>query len=196
MKLKRLVSGILGLGLSFPVFADPGEELPVGPTAGSEETLPVGDEDAMDEAPVDVLAALEKIVGNMKDAERLLAELNAGRLQEQEAAVRGLEELIKSCADRDGSSSSDKRDSAADKSGRTPKDMNKDDSGAAARSGYDSHGSHVDRAVVERTADGTRWGNLPLRLREELSQSSDDLRSLRGSYSEKHHEYSKMLSQE
>lgn len=41
-----------------------------------------------------------------------------------------------------------------------------------------------------------RWGNLPDRLRDELSQAEDDFRNVKGTYREKLLEYSKILSQD
>jgi len=49
------------------------------------------------------------------------------------------------------------------------------------------------------TRDGelnAKWGNLPDKLRDELSQADDDFRSIKGDYREKLLEYSKIISQE
>ena len=137
MRWNLLLSGVLGLGLSFPAFADPGEELPEGPKGGGDEALPGSDEESMEEEQIDVLAELEKIVGDMKDAEQIIGSLGGWRAtdaqgnaieeakrlidaqdlqkkaieemsrifeggkKEQEAAVQGLEKLIKAAKEGD-----------------------------------------------------------------------------------------------
>ena len=40
---------------------------------------------------------------------------------------------------------------------------------------------------------GDRWGNLPDRLRDELSQAEEDFRSAKGEYRVRLSEYSKVL---
>ncbi|MEK7467289.1 MAG: hypothetical protein AAB074_07745 [Planctomycetota bacterium] len=136
MRWNLVLSGVLSLGLSFPAFADPGEEFPEGPK-GEEEALPGSDEEEMEEEQIDVLGTLETIVGDMKDAEKSLADINGwkatdaqgnaiddvkrlidaqdlqkkaiddmsrifeGGKNEQEAAVQGLEKLIKAAKEGD-----------------------------------------------------------------------------------------------
>jgi hypothetical protein len=97
MRWKLALSGVLGLGLSFPVFADPGEELPEGPKSGGDEALPGSDEESMEEEQIDVLGTLEGIIGKMKDAESTLAKLKDHQaVTEQGEVVKSEEELLKS----------------------------------------------------------------------------------------------------
>ena len=58
-------------------------------------------------------------------------------------------------------------------------------------------GSHDEGSSIVRDGDmREKWGNLPDRLRDELSQADDDFRSIKGDYREKLLEYSKIISQE
>ena len=120
MKLKLVMSGILGLALSAPAFADPGEDFPTGPKPETGEVLPGGDEKEMEEEQIDVVGILEGIVGKMKDAEQSLAITDiegaaeaAGKAAEkmskvfegsnknQTAAIQDLEKLIKAAKEGD-----------------------------------------------------------------------------------------------
>lgn len=41
-----------------------------------------------------------------------------------------------------------------------------------------------------------KWGNLPDKLRDELSQADDDFRAAKGQYGERLLEYSRIISRE
>ena len=97
MTWKLMLSGVLGLGLSFPAFADPGEDFPEGPKGEGEEALPGSDEEEMEEEQIDVLGTLEKIIEQMKNAESTLAKAKDHQaVTEQGEVVKSQEELLKS----------------------------------------------------------------------------------------------------
>lgn len=215
MRWKLVLSGVLGLGLALPACADPGEEFPEGSRAEDGEALPAGDEESME--PVDVLRTLEEVLMRMKNAEASLADagnakaivdegravddlaklLASGKL-EQAAAIRNLETLIEAARDSEGGASADSKASPTDGRKKGPPDgARSQNSGNPAKTGYTGTGSHEGSLQVDRDSGlNSRWGNLPARLREELSQADDDFRSLKGSYREKLFEYSKFMSQE
>lgn len=215
MRWKLVLSGVLGLGLALPGFADPGEEFPEMPPADDAEVLPDGDEESME--PVDVLRTLEEILLRMKNAEASLADagntkavVDEGRAidglskllangnLEQAAAIRNLETLIEAARDSEGGSSSDPKESRTDGRKQGPPDgARSQNSGNPARTGYTGTGSNDDSpSVIRDAALNARWGHLPARLREELSQADDEFRSVKGTYREKLFEYSKVMSQE
>lgn len=215
MRWKLVLSGVLGLGLALPACADPGEEFPEGPRAEDGEVLPAGDEESME--PVDVLRTLEEVLMRMKNAEASLADagnakaisdegraiddlaklLASGNL-EQAAAIQNLESLIEAARDSESSATADSKGSRKDGGRQGPPDgARSQNSGNPAKTGYTGTGSDEGFPRVDRDGElNARWGNLPVRLREELSQADDDFRSVKGSYREKLFEYSKFMSQE
>lgn len=97
MAWKPVLAVILGLGLTVPAAADPGEEFPEGPKADGEEGLPGGDEEAMEEEQIDVLGTLEGIIGRMKNAEESLAKAGAAKaVNEQGEVIEDANELLNS----------------------------------------------------------------------------------------------------
>ncbi|KAF0244911.1 MAG: hypothetical protein FD180_2132 [Planctomycetota bacterium] len=93
MRWNLVLSGVLGLGLTMPAFADPGEEFPDGPKVEGEEALPGSDEEEMEEEQIDVLGTLEGIIGKMKDAESTLAGANSWKATDAQGNV--IEEVKK-----------------------------------------------------------------------------------------------------
>lgn len=97
MAWKAVLAVILGLGLSVPAAAGPGEEFPEGPGPDGDEALPGSDEEAMEEEQIDVLGTLEAIIGRMKNAEQSLAKAGAAKaVNEQGEVIEDANELLKS----------------------------------------------------------------------------------------------------
>ncbi|MCE9581650.1 MAG: hypothetical protein K8T20_03940, partial [Planctomycetes bacterium] len=130
MRLKAILSGILGLALTGPTFGDP--------QAGGQESFPEGVEGVAEEPEVDVAAKLEEINEIMKQAERDLAGISDwratdaqgraidelsrmfdGARQRQDSAIQSLEQLIKAAAEKSGKTG-DKLDPSRTEKDRPP----------------------------------------------------------------------------
>ncbi|MCC6739206.1 MAG: hypothetical protein IT452_09175 [Planctomycetia bacterium] len=97
MAWRPVLAAILGLVLAVPAAADPGEEFPEGQKPEGEEVLPGSDEEATEEESIDVLGALEGIVGRMKNAEESLAKAGAAKaVNEQGEVIEDANELLES----------------------------------------------------------------------------------------------------
>lgn len=87
MTWKLVLSGVLGLALGFPAWAEPDEEFPEGPKPEEKEALPESDEEEMEEEQIDVLGTLESIIGKMKDAEDHLAKAGSWKATDAQGNV-------------------------------------------------------------------------------------------------------------
>jgi hypothetical protein len=92
MNWKIVLSGLLGVALSGPAWAED-EEFPEGPKADEKEEMPDSDEDEMEEEQIDIMGTLEGIIGKMKDAEDHLAK--AGSWKATDAQGNAIEEVTK-----------------------------------------------------------------------------------------------------
>jgi hypothetical protein len=111
----------------------------------------------------------------------------------QGKAIDALEALIKAAKDEEGSGTSGgRRPERRDEAGRRE---NPNPGKDQARESYNSRGVLEGKVVDRMSNPGEKWGNLPDRLREELSQAAGEFEGARGAYRDKLLRYSKVLGE-
>jgi hypothetical protein len=118
-----------------------------------------------------------------------------GGKKKQQGAVEDIEKLIKLAKECQGSCSGDKKQQASQKKQQQPKNQQTQKPSNPATQPYQPTGDNSDRPLEARAAElSDRWGNLPDKLRDELSQADDDFRNSKGEYGHRLKEYSKVMS--
>ncbi len=124
---------------------------------------------------------------------REMTKIFDGSKDGQSKAVEGIEKLIKAAKEQEGQGDPKKQGQKQKQPQKQPGQQKPKNPSNPATQPYNPSGDS-DSGARERTAELTdRWGNLPDRLREEISQADDEFRSTKGTYSEKLREYSRML---
>lgn len=123
---------------------------------------------------------------------REMTKIFDGSKDNQQKAIGEIEKLIKAAKEQQGQGQS--KQQQKQKQQQQPKDPKNSKSSNPATKPYDPSANTPDGISTERAANlGDKWGNLPDRLRDELSQAEDDFRNARGEYRAKLHEYFRVV---
>lgn len=124
---------------------------------------------------------------------REMTKIFDGSKDGQSKAVDGIEKLIKAAKEQEGKGDGKEQQKKKQQQQKQPGQQKPKNPSNPATQPYNPSGDG-DTGARERTAELTdRWGNLPDRLREEISQADDEFRSTKGTYAEKLREYSRLL---
>ncbi|MCC6739205.1 MAG: hypothetical protein IT452_09170 [Planctomycetia bacterium] len=123
---------------------------------------------------------------------REMTKIFDGSKDGQSKAVEGIEKLIKAAKEQQGQGQQQQQQKKKQQQ-KQPNQQQQNKSSNPAQRPYNPNGEG-DTGARERAAELTdRWGNLPDRLRDEISQADDEFRSTKGAYREKLMEYSRLL---
>ena len=124
---------------------------------------------------------------------REMEKIFSGSKDGQGKAVEGLEKLIKAAKEQQGQQEGKQQQKRDPKQQKQPGQQKPNKPGDPAKEAYNPTGN-PETGARERTSDlSERWGGLPDRLRDEISQADDEFRSTKGLYREKLMEYSRLL---
>ena len=124
---------------------------------------------------------------------REMSKIFDGSKDNQQQAIGEIEKLIKAAKEQQGQGQQSKQQQKQ-KQQQQPQDPKNSKSKDPATKPYPPSANTPDSLDVERAANlGDKWGNLPDRLRDELSQADDDFRNARGNYRTRLHEYFRVI---
>jgi hypothetical protein len=148
------------------------------------------------DAQGNAIEEIDKFV-NAKDLQekaiREMEKIFNGSKDGQGKAVEGLEKLIKAAKEQEGKGEGKQQQKKDPKQQKQPGQQKPNKPSNPAQQPYNPSGN-PETGARERTGELTeRWGSLPDRLRDEISQADDEFRSTKGVYQQKLMEYSRML---
>lgn len=125
---------------------------------------------------------------------REMTKIFDGSKDGQSKAIEGIEKLIKAAKEGQGNQPGGKQQQKKDGQQKQPGQPKPKNPSNPATQPYNPSGNNDEGNARERTSElSDRWGSLPDRLRDEISQADDEFRSTKGSYREKLMEYSRLL---
>jgi hypothetical protein len=125
---------------------------------------------------------------------REMSKIFGGGQEGQKKAVDGIEKLIKAAKEQEGQGQQSKEQKKKQQQQKQPQNNQTKQPNDPATKPYNPNQRTDGSDLVERTGSlGDKWGNLPDKVREELSQADDEFRNAHGTYKERLIDYSKVI---